>query len=247
MGNGKAGPIAGIIAGIFAVVAVSISLYRPGAVTLEERAAVLLDKPVTDASDAAEQIKEIETFSAADDFAQLPDETREQMRKRLEALQAYLQFERELDRITPPQQIRGIDQLARVRKRLQELHPPREFAASWEDSQGVRRRRLWLEELSTLKETIEKTQQQYEALCADADRVLKNSQAADLPGRAKKVLDKARSVPNPDEHATRHLPRSNNLTYATVFAFRDVRDAYDLWQKKQKKLQAIVDKFGKTP
>ena len=65
--------------------------------------------------------------------------------------------------------------------------------------------------------------------------VLDNLAAANLPGRAKKVLDQAKTPPFPEGEPSKLVPGGRRASYATVFGFTHVAELRRQWEEDVKR------------
>ncbi|MGE3803250.1 MAG: hypothetical protein AB7K24_01110 [Gemmataceae bacterium] len=244
--SSKTGPIVGIV-GVLALVGASISLFK-GQGSLDERIDAYFRRvdeassPLTGAGDVQAQIVEVESFIGHEDFDDLPQEKQDKVNRHKKELLAYRDYEAELNKITPPGEAKVETDLRRIRKNLDALSAPKEYAEDWSKTPAGKKHQTWRTDAAALELAVTDMTRVYEELHKDARQVIDNQNAADLPGRAQKVLDRAAAMPNPNEGGRTPIQGGIEVTYATVFAFPPAKEAYAEWLKDKTELTRLVKK-----
>lgn len=240
----KSGPIAGII-GVVALIGLAVTMLRQGASLPQEVDAFLErdsgENPAARHKDAPGRIQEAEALVNDSQFDKLPASKQEQVRGRLRELKAYQEYVAKLDKITPPRDAHGLEQLDQIKSGLVALTAPIEYQVEWSQTEAGMRHRAWLQDVEAIEKAVDELMKGYEKLAAEGREVLKDAEAANLPKRARKVLADARKLPSPESDKDKRLPQSAGVTYATVFAFPVVQHAYREWTAPREKLQRLAE------
>jgi hypothetical protein len=183
-------------------------------------------------------IEELTELAKDPQFSQLSDEQQSFVRGRLKELKAYQDYEKKLDEIGNPKEVRTEEQLRRIRASLAGLTAPEEY--DWHQTEASRRRENWLQDCDDLEDTIRRVKKDYELLIQKGQEVLDKQKEANLPKRAKDVLDFARSYPDPEKDKNRQVRESARVTYGTVFGIIGVEDIYLRWKKIKEDLEPFA-------
>lgn len=242
----KSGPAVATI-GILALIGAAISLFR-GESGLNERVESYFRRvseatsPLTGTGDVQAQIVEVEGFIGDKEFAKLSKEKQEKVEGHKKELLAYRDYEADVARITPPEQISLDTDLRRITKNLEQIAVPADYQVDFSKTPAGKKHRQMLVDARALDKTVNDMAQVYGELHKDARHVIDNASAADLPGRAQKVLDRAALMPNPQKDARQPIPNATDVTYGTVFAFAPVKEAYAEWLKDREVLAKLARK-----
>jgi hypothetical protein len=171
-------------------------------------------------------------------FFQLPEGQQDFVRSRLNELTAYQDYEKKLDQIGDPKDVRSEVQLQAIKKNLAGLTAPEEY--DWHQTEGSRRRENWLQDCDDLEDAIQRMKKDYELLIQKGQEVLDKQKEANLPKRAKNVLEFARSYPDPERDKNRPVRESARVTYGTVFGIISVEDIYLKWKKIKEELEPFA-------
>src|SRR5439155_14743343 len=165
-------------------------------------------------------IDDLALFAGDPQFEKLPESKREFVQRRLTELKAYQQYEKSLDQIGDPKDARNEEQLKQIEAKLIHLTPPEDY--DWHQTEAYRRRDNWIEDCQDIQDAIARLKKQYAELIARGEVVRAHKNEANLPQRAKEVLDFARSLPDPERDKTRPVKESARVTYGVVFGFTSV-------------------------
>jgi GTPase SAR1 family protein len=198
------------------------------------RAAEANESPAARFRKVSEKISELSALESDPAFAQLPENKRKDVEERLQELKAYQDYEKRLNEITDPLDARSEKDLDRIEKSLAALS---DYPMAWAETDAVRRRALWLDDIDAFKRAIEDTKRRYQKLIQDGKRVLETKNEAGFFKRAKEVLDGAISVPDPKTDNDRFIPGSRRVTYGRVFGIVEVRDLLREWDRVKEELK----------
>jgi hypothetical protein len=171
-------------------------------------------------------------------FHQLPDSKKEYLQARLKELTAYRDFEKKLDQIGDPKEARSEEQLKQIESKLQQLTPPEEY--DWHLTEATRRRDNWLQDIQDLRDAVARLTKEYEDLIQRGQAVLAKKNEANLPKRAKEVLDSARAYPDPERDKSRPVRESARVTYGAAFNIASLDNLYGQWKKTREELEPFA-------
>jgi hypothetical protein len=171
-------------------------------------------------------------------FEQLPESKKEYLQRRLHELSAYQQYEKSLDQIGDPKDARNENQLKQIEAKLTKLAPPQEY--DWHQTEACRRRDNWIQDCQDIEEVIARLKKQYAELIEKGQAVLAHKNEANLPKRAKEVLDFARSFPDLEKDKSRPVKESARVTYGVVFGITSVENIYLQWKKIRDELEPFA-------
>jgi hypothetical protein len=184
---------------------------------------------------------ELATFRSDPAFADLPADKRDyveaEYRRLTEDANDYRAYEAKVAAVLDPQNATTDEQLQQIEDSLSRLTVPEKYKADWAQSPAVQRRDFWLRDVEALRGAVEKAQKWYQKLYQDGKQVLDNLTAADLPGRARKVLREAKAAPFPEKEPDKLIPGAATVSYSAVYNFAGVVDARDRWEEIKKKLE----------
>jgi hypothetical protein len=183
-------------------------------------------------------IDDLTVFQNDPQFEKLPESKKEFVQRRLDELKAYQQFEKSLDQIGDPKDTRNEEQLKQVEAKLNRLAPPDDY--DWHQTEAYHRRDNWLVDCQDIQDAIARLKKQYAELIERGDVVRAHKNEANLPKRAKDVLDFARSIPDPERDKTRPVKDSARVTYGVVFGFTSVENIYLQWKKIRDELEPFA-------
>jgi hypothetical protein len=171
-------------------------------------------------------------------FGQLPDAKKEYLQGRLKELTAYREYEKKLDQIGDPKEARSEEQLKQIESKLQQLAAPEEY--DWHLTEASRRRDNWLQDIQDLRDAVGRLTKQYEDLIQRGQAVLAKKNEANLPKRAKEVLDFARAYPDPERDKSRPVKESARVTYGAAFNIASLDNLYGEWKKTRNELEPFA-------
>ena len=144
-----------------------------------------------------------------------------------------------------PERPRNDADLQKIRTSLETLSIPSEYQQAWSQKQAVLRRNQWLQDAQALEGTIKQLCEDYQKFAEEGDQIRQDS---DKPGRlqkAKELLDKASSLPDPTRDHDKTIQGSTRITYADVFQFDRVTIARSNWLEIHRFLEKFVKAFDK--
>jgi hypothetical protein len=174
-------------------------------------------------------------------FPRLPDAKKEYVQGRLKELTAYREYEKSLDQIGDPKNARSEEQLKKIENKLHELAGPDDY--DWHLTEACRRRDNWIQDCHDLYDAVARITKEYEELIQKGQAVLDKQNEANLPKRAKQVLDLARTYPDPERDKSvkdRAVKESSRVTYGVVFGNANVDRVYEQWKNTRKKLEGFA-------
>ncbi len=183
-------------------------------------------------------LDELTTLVNDRSFHQLPDSKKDYLQGRLKELTAYREYEKSLDQIGDPKEARTEDQLKQVENKLHQLAAPEDY--DWHLTEACRRRDNWIQDCHDLDDAIGRLTKQFEELIQKGQAVLDRQNEANLPKRAKEVLDFARSYPDPERDKMRPVKESARVTYGAVFGIASVDNLYSQWKRTRDKLEPFA-------
>jgi hypothetical protein len=183
-------------------------------------------------------LDELTALATDPHFSQLTEEQQDFVRGRLKELTAYRDYEKKLDQVGNPKDVRTEEQLRRIKESLVRLAVPEEY--DWHQTEASRRRENWLQDCDDLEDAIRRVKKEYELLIQKGQEVLDKKKEANLPKRAKDVLDFARSFPDPDRDKNRPVREAARVTYGTVLGVLSVEDTYLKWKKIKEELEPFA-------
>ena len=193
--------------------------------------------------DVPEQIKTLEVFEADAGFAKLPKTKRDAVTDRLAELRAYQAYLGDLEKIPSVATATSNEKLKELEQQLGKLKVPVAYQTEWSETDAGVRRRALESDAQTLRRAVADLTSAYRKVADEAEELLRNSEAAGLPARAKKILMEADKLPSPDE-TSRPIPGASDVTYATVFAFTSVKAEYQRWQKAREQVKGLAKLAG---
>ncbi len=191
------------------------------------------------------KIDELTRFEKDPAFADLAPERQAYVRSRLHELLAYQKFEQQLGEITDPKDIHQERQLQDVRLRLSALVVPAEHEAEWRSTAAVQRRQEWLDDVAALAAAVQNTRSDYQKLTYEGKQVLQAANEANLPTRARGVLEQAQRLPDPKKDQDRLISGSQRVTYRTVFGIAGVEAVHRQWETIRKDLEPFAHRAEK--
>jgi len=195
---------------------------------------------------AKNKIEELDGFIHDTAFVRLPANTQDYVNEQFRDFQAYDSFEQGLNKLTDPADAITLIQLNELEASLGQLTMPEEYRTDWAQTEAGRRYSEWLEDIAALRAAVLKIEGWYQKLTHDGQQVLDNINGPNLPARAKKVLQEARTPPFLENDKDRLLPGSKRLRYANAFSFANVREAQRKWEEEIKKKLEPYAKFDNS-
>jgi hypothetical protein len=243
MKDAKAGPIAGV-AGIIALLAAALSLLGPRNAELSDQVQNYFDTadaqtPAERHHEVPEQIKTLEGFEADAGFARLPKTRRDAVTDRLTELRAYQIYLADVEKVPSVSSVTSDEKLKEVEQQLAALKVPVAYQTEWSDTHAGIRRRALDADVQALRRAVADVTAAYRKVAEEAEELRRNSEAPNLPARAKKILMEADRLPGPDEKS-RPIPGSSDVTYAAVFAFPPVKAEYQRWQQAREQVKGLA-------
>jgi hypothetical protein len=242
MNAAKPMPIVAALLGLAALIGAALTLSSSGAGVLEKQVDEFFahEKEAEPSYRLQEPEKKIDQLSSLQDdpaFTKLPKAKQEAIQDRLRELKAFQDFQMKLNAIANPRDARNLDQLRKTFSQLNDLKIPEEFQTEWSQTEAARRHDEWLEDAQALNQAGSEVRDELQNLTREGNQVVLNKNASDLPGRARKVLDKAKKFKLADND--RLIPGSQRLTYAAVLQIAEVESAYQEWKKVRTTLESV--------
>jgi hypothetical protein len=199
------------------------------------------------------KLSELTEYKNDRDFAKLPSETQAYVNQRQAELQAYQEYKDRFRSARAPAEALGPDELDAIDKRLRdELAPPKDYRDEWGQTDAVKLRDKWLEDIPALRAAAAEVEDWYRKLRQDGTDLL----LSDRPGtttawpvwteRLNNLLAKAARPPFRD---TDRLPNTTSLpfplgaapTYAAVLNYLPVARARSDWEQTRQSLERLRD------
>lgn len=242
--NDKAGPIAGVV-GLLALIGVTATVMRSSSDPLARQvddfiASSQNETPAERHADIAKRIAEAQALVDDPMFAKLDTKRQDVVHAHLAELVAFRGYVEALDKITPPRETRKDEQLRAIKSSLTQLKAPIEYQVEWSQTEAGQRQRQWLAEADALEKAVDGVANNYQKVYDEASALLKDSEGANLPARARKILDEANRLPAPESDGGKAIAGAPKVTYGTVFAFSRVDFVYDKWKKQREKLERLA-------
>jgi hypothetical protein len=187
-----------------------------------------------------QQLADLEAWVSDPDFAALPRDKQAYVRARLEELQAYRDYEDQLLQVMDPRDARSRAQLDDIERDMNALVPPPVYREAWSQTDAEALRADRLEDIAAIRRALGGVETWYQKLAQEGRKVLDSADAANLPARARKVLDADKTPPFPDKDPDKPLPGARQATYATLFGFTTVADNRRRWDEVKKKLEPLA-------
>lgn len=243
MKDTKAGPIAGA-AGIIALLAAALSMFGPRNTDLADKVQQYFDTadaqtPLERHRQVSEQIGTLEGFEGDAGFARLPKTRRDAVTDRLSELKAYQNYSDELAKITSAGNASSEADLKALEQQLAQLKVPVAYQTEWSDTDAGTRRRHLESDVQALRRALAETAASYRRLADESEELLKNSEAAGLPARARKIVAEAEKLPTPEDKL-KPIPGASDVTYAPVFRFSAVKAEFERWEKARPDVQRLA-------
>jgi GTPase SAR1 family protein len=231
-----------LVALLIALIVGVVSLHRQAPSRLETQVDQLHSRdqeqtPLAQHRNVQSKIDELNTIATDPVFVQLPPKKQDYVRERLDELKAYAQFQRAVQQITDPRDATSLAQLDQISGALSALAIPAGYAFAWRDTEAGRQQLEWQEDIAALRDAVQRVGDWYRTLTHDGEEVLAHAGEANLPTRARQVLDRASRPPFPEQDPDQTIPGSKRIRYRTVFRFAPVADARRHWDEVKKKLE----------
>jgi hypothetical protein len=239
----------GLVALLIALIAGVVSLHRQAPSRLETQIDQLRSHdqeqtPLAQHRNVQSKIEELNGVSTDPAFIQLPSKKQEYVRERLAELKAYEQYQHALQQITDPRDATSVGQLDQIGTALSKISVPAPYAFAWRDAEAGRQQLEWQEDIAALRSAVQRVGDWYRTLTHDGEEVLAHSGEANLPARARQVLDRAGRTPFPEQDLDQTIPGSKRISFRTVFRFAVVADARRQWEEVKKKLEPAARLSG---
>lgn len=189
--------------------------------------------------EAEQRARVLVEMMSAPGFGQLPQEKKEAIRNRHRELREYVAYTQALAAVPDPVSARTEADLAAIRQALDKVRVPPEYLTEWAGTDARDRHQRWLLDVEALEKVVPYLAREYVALVEQARAVRKTASAANLPGRARAVLDRAKELP--DAKSTKPLGNSPRLTYAAAFAFPSVAVPAAQWEQLRKQMLGLAE------
>jgi GTPase SAR1 family protein len=189
---------------------------------------------------AKEKVDELSALASDPAFAQLPGDKREFVESRLRELKAYQDYEKKLGEIPDPMDARTEEQLRQVERSLVELPVPEAYRNTWTETDAARQRATWLDDIDALDRAIKSTKKSFQELTEAGNEVIRRKNEADLPRRAKTVLEKAAYLPDPKNDKDKLIPGSRRVTYGRIFEMVGVKQVLSQWDEVRQELERFA-------
>jgi len=257
---------AGVVALFAMMLALMLTLFAVGESSplekLTQRAAALEAQSEPAASYLAEKAiarrrLELERIRGDGEFAGLSPHSQQFVEARLREIDAYSAYKSEF--AAPqfaPADVRTTGMFQRLQSDLETgLVPPSEYADAWADTEAVRLRQKWRDDLRLLGESEDRVQAWYRRLIAEATDLIVRSERPEwraqiarlqrdsaepdfLPRNAS--LGEGNSIPVPGS-ARLPIPRGEPLTFGDVVRYERADFAKRDWEQAQRRLLDLRD------
>jgi len=238
-----------LVAAIAAIVGLAVGVpalvFRSGSGPLDQQiesfqAREQGEEPAARHKGLKHKIEELEGITNDAHFTKLSSEKQDYVRGRLAELRAYQDYEKALDDVPDLNEVHNGRQLHATRKKLAALAVPAAYQADWSQTEAVRGYEERSADVRALDQAVDGVLAAYRKITDEGREVVKNKEAADLPRRARRVLRKAKMLPDPHADRDKTVPGSGRVTYGTVFHFAEVAPVYAGWERVKKSLEPIA-------
>jgi hypothetical protein len=237
-------PIVAALLGLAALIGTAITLSSSGSGRLEKQVDEFFAQEKEEALSARlgqpeQKIDELTSLQDDPAFAKLPENKQEAVQVRLRQLKAFQDFQKGLNAISNPRDARNLGQLRQILSQLTNLKIPEEYQTEWQQTDAARRHDDWLEDTKTLDRAASEALDELQNLNQEGTQVITNKNAPDLPGRARRVLNKSKKSKLPEYDRNRLIPGSTRVTYAMVLQIAEVETPYQEWKKVRATLESV--------
>jgi hypothetical protein len=247
MTDGKKWAAGGAIAAVLAlVVGVPTLMHHPEPGPLEEQVTRLRAEHEGQSAAArhhnvAERIDRLHAVVQDPGFERLPPSLADYVCGRLHELEAYRDYAREVEALPDPADAEDRHRLDAARARLNQVKPPARYEAEWRETDAGRRYARLVADGDALDGEVKAVRDGYRRVTAEGKAVLQARDQPNLPGRARAVLARADALPGPKKDRSKSVPGSDRVTYAAVFRFDEVQQAYAAWVEVRATLRPIAE------
>jgi hypothetical protein len=246
MSDGKKWAAGGVIAAIIGlVVGVPTLVRHPEPGPLEQQVAQLQAEEQGQSvgarhRDIADRIDKFQAVVQAPGFDRLPPSLADYAPVRLQELQAYRDYTKEVERLPDPAEAEDRRALSAARARLDQVKAPAEYEVEWRETDAGQRYARLVADGNALDAALKAVRDGYRKVTEEGTAVLREKDRPNLPGRARAVLARAEKLPGPNEDRLRTVPGSDRVNYAAVFRFDEVQQAYAAWVEVRATLKPIA-------
>jgi hypothetical protein len=248
MNSSKPLPIAAAIAGVLAVIGITIKLAGTSTNSFEARVDESLDqeKQLTTSDPFENLTSRIEELSNLRDdtgYSKLPPVKKEKVNdylSKLRDLARYQTFEKQLNEIPDPKAAGSGDQLKDIENRLRKVEIPDKIPDAIKVGTAIQRRQEWLTDADALQVIFRQLERDYNHLINEAKLVILTKNEPQLPERLKKVFDLAKNLKTP-ENKDQFVPGSERVTYAMVFRLAEIDNLVRDWNKLKDQLEPAAN------
>jgi hypothetical protein len=183
------------------------------------------------------KLEKLQAFRDDPSFDEVNKDKQEFVLNKLQELEAYHKYDQKLLDLDP-RNARSNAELDELEKALK-APPPPEYESEWSQTEAVRRRADWLEDIPTIRENVQRVNAWYQKLIQDGRQVLDDKDAPKRLTRATQVLQEADSRFR-ESDKDELLPGSRWVTYDTVFRFTPVAETRREWGEIKRRLERIA-------
>jgi GTPase SAR1 family protein len=196
---------------------------------------------------------ELQAIRKDPNFPRLPPELQDYVKSTLTEMADYQAYEariREVGRLFDYDlaSIKTDDKLAKVKAAAAKEAPGPKREAEWAMTPAVQDWKSWSKELAALAAEVKRTQDGYERLLVDAEKIAKLEKKKgvtldEMAAAAKAIGERWKKLPDRAANAKDTLPGADELTYEQVFRFPEVEAAYTAWHESplRKKVATYAD------
>jgi hypothetical protein len=244
------GPVAAVIGLVGLLVAGAVAVFGPRTSELPKKVDTFFERtnaqlPQERHADVAAQIGELQSFADDPDFAQLPKPKQQDVTGRLTELKAYQAYAEAVNSIASPATADSEAKLKAIENQVARIKVPAEYSVEWSQTDAGERHRRLQDDTRALGHVVADTERGYRKAADEAELLRTTSEAANLPGRARKIVAEADALPSPVADRDKPIPGSKEITYSSVFKFEDVNAAYQRWEQARPLLKRIASLGGK--
>jgi hypothetical protein len=161
--------------------------------------------------------------------------------KALQEQEAYREYDQAVAAVADPKTATDLKQLDEIESNLNDLNGDPKY--DWSETGARHRRDLWLKDVHNLRSAVVSTRTAYEDIIRDGNKVNETRDEANLPGRIREVLARAKNLPDPEQDKEKGIPGSKRITYSSVFRIQPLLSLYSQWKDIEKSLKELLRAF----
>jgi hypothetical protein len=187
-------------------------------------------------------LREFRAIAAQPSFAHTSKVDRDFVETAIRDFEGYQNYAQALAAVSDPKSAANVDQLEKISTALESI--PQTHHTRWRDTELEKTYSTWTHDAEAMRLAVNQTERAYADLIRDGKQIIETADQPNLPVRISGLFERAKAVPDPQRDKEKLIPRSQRITYDTVFGLPPLPALYRQWKAIEVRLKPLSTSSG---